>query len=107
MRRMAPSHLRPETRAWWRAVVADFELEEHHVKVLTMAAEAWDRAVEARERVADEGAFYRDRFGAPKSHPALVIERDCRLSFARLLRELNLDGQEPPDVRPPRIGGRS
>jgi hypothetical protein len=33
----------------------DYDLEEHHSRLLTMACEAWDRACEAREIMAKDG----------------------------------------------------
>ena len=39
----APSHLRPDTAAWWASVAGDYALEPHHLRILTLAAEAWDR----------------------------------------------------------------
>jgi P27 family predicted phage terminase small subunit len=103
MPKQAPQHLRKPTRDWWRQVVSDYELEPHHVRLLTLAAEAWDRAQEARETIDREGAYYQDRFGQPKGHPALATERDSRIAFARLMRELDLDGSPAPDSRPPRV----
>ena len=50
----APAHLEPDTAAWFDCVLADYELERHHVRLLTLAAEAWDRCVEARKRLAKE-----------------------------------------------------
>jgi hypothetical protein len=47
-----PAHLRPDTRAWWQSVHQDYDLEEHHSRLLTMACEAWDRACQAREIIA-------------------------------------------------------
>jgi P27 family predicted phage terminase small subunit len=100
----APQHLKEKTRAWWRAVVNGYELEPHHVRLLTLAAEAWDRGQDARELVATEGAVYRDRFDQPRAHPAVAIERDARLAFARLLRELDLDVEPPTEgPRPPAL----
>jgi hypothetical protein len=84
-------------------VVRDYQLEQHHVRLLTLAAEAWDRAEEARETIGAKGAYYEDRFGKPKTHPAIAVERDSRLAFARLLRELDLDGSPEADPRPPRL----
>jgi P27 family predicted phage terminase small subunit len=100
----SPAYLRPETRQWWNQVVDGFELEPHHVRLLTLAASAWDRAEEARERVKKDGAYLKDRFGQLRAHPAVAVERDCMVAFARLLRELALDAGEPD--RPPRIGGK-
>lgn len=93
-----PPHLKPETAAWWTSVVEDFELDPHHVRLLRLAAEAWDRCQGAREQIAAEGITYADRFGAPRIHPAVAVERDARLAFARLLRELRLSEEEPPDA---------
>lgn len=100
-----PPHLKPLTAKWWSDVLTQFELEAHHVRLLTLAAEAWDRGQEAREAIAAHGLVYADRFGAPRTRPEVAVERDARLAFARLLRELALDGIEAPDApRPPLAG---
>src|SRR5437762_586076 len=95
-----PKHLRSSTRAWFKHVSANFELESHHFRLLQLAAESWDRAEQAREALATHGLVYTDRFGSPRARPEVGIERDCRISFARLLRELDLD------VEPPTVPGR-
>ena len=41
--RRAPQHLSRATGAWWHEVVREYELDEHHIRLLTLAAEAWDR----------------------------------------------------------------
>lgn len=105
MARRAPTHLKRDTAAWWRHVVAEFELDQHHERILTLACEAWERAQEAREVIAAEGAYVHDRFGQRKAHPAIAVERDARIGFARLVRELDLDGEPGPDPRPPRRAG--
>ena len=98
-----PKHLRPATARWFKSVVADFELEEHDVKILIRAAEAFDRGEQAREAIAKHGLVYNDRFGAPRSRPEVAIERDSRTGFARLLRELALSGAGTPEAtRAPR-----
>jgi phage terminase small subunit len=101
-----PKHLRPDTAAWWQTVADQYALEAHGLRLLTLASEAWDRGVEAREAIAKHGTIYVDRFDQPRARPEVAIERDSRLSFARLVRELALD-IEPPDEpgRPPRLGG--
>lgn len=102
-----PAHLRPDTAAWWASVAVDYALEAHHLRILTLAAEAWDRGQEAREAITRHGPVYVDRFDQPRARPEVAIERDSRIAFARLVRELALD-LDPPDEkgRPPRIGGR-
>lgn len=101
----APSHLRAATRKWWSSIADAYELEPHHLSLLTLAGEAWDRVQEAREVIAKHGAYIKLRSGNVKRHPALDVERDNRIAFARLVRELALDVDAPPDARPPRVGG--
>jgi P27 family predicted phage terminase small subunit len=103
----APDHLTEASRAWWGGIVAEYALEDHHLRLLTLAAEAWDRGFEARETLARDGAYFKSRFGEPKAHPAVAVERDSRIAYARLMRELDLDGAPDPDVRPPRIRSRT
>ena len=67
-----------------------------------MAGEAWDRGTAARELLDREGVTFLDRFKRPKMRPEILIERDMKSLFAKLVRELDLD-LEPPKVasRPP------
>lgn len=97
-----PKNLKPATAAWFREAVSEWDLDEHHVRLLTLAAHAYDRAEEARDRLAKDGTYVRDRFDHLKAHPAVAVERDARIQFARLLRELDLDGAPAPESRPPR-----
>jgi P27 family predicted phage terminase small subunit len=102
---MAPEHLSAEAQHWWRQVVADFDLDHHHLMLLQCACEAWDRMVEAREIIAEEGITVQGVHG-PKTHPAVGVERDARTAFARLIRELDLDEPQPspgPYMRPPAL----
>ena len=103
----APRHLRRATRSWWEQIADEYRMESHHLRLLTLAGEAWDRLSEAREAIAAAGAYYVNKKGEPRSHPALAIERDSRIAFARLLRELNLDPDMPEAyARPPRLGAK-
>ena len=108
----APGHLRPETAAWYQHVVSEWELQDHHERLLLIAAEAWDRALEAREALAEHGLTFNDRFGAPHARPEVKVERDARNTFMRTLREMDLDvpppaapsGRRPPALRSNRTG---
>ena len=99
----APEHLEPATRDWWETVVRGWQLDEHHIRILTLAGEAWDRGQEARAALEAHGLTFSDRFGQPKARPELAIERDSRIAFARLVRELDLDRPPPVPSRPPRL----
>ena len=103
----APNHLKTGTQRWFESVVETFVLEQHHIRILTLAAESWDRGQAARAAVDKLGMTFQDRYGCPRPRPEIGIERDSRIAFARLVRELGLDVATPDDVRPPRVGGRS
>jgi P27 family predicted phage terminase small subunit len=100
----APRHLKPATRRWWESVVSTWELAGHHVRLLTLAAESWDRCAEAREQIARDGLTVETKAGGPRLHPCVRVETDSRLAFARLLRELDLDISPPTESkRPPAL----
>ena len=96
-----PAHLSAKSKAWFREVVETWELDSHHVKLLTGCCESLDRATEAREAIAREGLFTKNRFGEIRKHPGIGVERDSMIVFARLLRELDLDITPPAEVRRP------
>jgi len=101
-----PAHLAPQTADWWRSVVRDFDLEPHHLRLLQSAGEAWDRMQQARQALADHGSLtFTAASGDLKTHPCVAVERDARIAFARLIRELDLDTGAPAErSRPPAIG---
>jgi P27 family predicted phage terminase small subunit len=87
-----PRHLSRASKRWFRRVRADYELTEPAFRLLVAACEAWDRTVEAREAIENDGAYRADRYGQLRPHPALAVERDTRIAFARLVRELGFEG---------------
>ena len=97
-----PKHLARATKKWFREVVGDWTFEEHHVRILIAACESWDRCCQAREVIDRDGMTYKDRFGAPRARPEVGIERDCRLTFMRAVRELDLDKEPPKQPGRPR-----
>lgn len=102
-RRVAPAHLAAATAKWWRHVVRNYDLEPHHERLLTLCCEAWDRGQEARAILARDGIIDEDRFDQKRAHAAVAIERDSRIAFARLLRELGLDVEPPREARRPPV----
>jgi phage terminase small subunit len=85
-------------------VLDEYELKQHHVRLLTLAGEAWDRGVQAREAIEEHGLTVEDRFGFPRPRPEIAVERDSRIGFSRLVRELDLDLERPTQgKRPPAL----
>ena len=100
----APDHLKTETREWWASVVEDYELEPHHLRLLTLAAESWDRCCQARATLDADGLTFIDDRKNIRPHPLISVEKDSRIAFARMIRELDLDVQPPPTrARPPSL----
>lgn len=95
-KKRAPAHLSDLMQTWWEQVNNDYTLEDEHRLILTAAAEAHDRADQARQVIDAEGLTVTDRFGQVKAHPLLAVERDSRSAFARLVRQLDLEGE--PDA---------
>ena len=101
----APVFLAEAGRTFWTRVLREFELDGPSLELLALACKQADRAAEARAILAAQPLTYRDRFDAPKEHPAVAIERNATIAFARLVRELALDVEPPADSRPPRRPG--
>jgi phage terminase small subunit len=97
-----PNYLSPEMQAWWRSAVDDYNFDEHHLHLLEAACGAWDRMVQARAVIALHGLTFLDRHGEPRTRPEVAIERDARIAFARLVRELDLDVAHET-LRPPAL----
>ena len=100
-----PDHLSGEAKEWWSDVLRDYSLEPHHLRLLQSACEAWDRMQQARQALADHGGLtFTDERGTIRAHPAEAMERNARIAFARLVRELDLDGGNIGEApRPPAI----
>jgi phage terminase small subunit len=103
----APSYLSDAARAWYTEIASTYALESHHFKLLALAATAWDRAEQARAAIAEHGLVYMDGAGIPRPRPEIAVERDSRIGFARLTRELQLEDGEPGERRPPPLRGNS
>jgi phage terminase small subunit len=92
-------------KEWWAAVLEAYDLDRHHLHLLEAASGSWDRMKEARAAIDEHGLTYTDQNGCPKPRPEVTIEKDSRIAFARLIRELDLDEAPPPEPRgrPPGI----
>ncbi len=85
-----PEHLSKDAQEFWRWATDEYRLTQDDLKVLLMACEAMDRCRQARKRLAKQGLTYTDRFGQPRSRPEVAIERDSRLAFSKLVKQLSL-----------------
>jgi hypothetical protein len=89
--RKPPKGLRPAQRRLWKATIAAYVCEPHHLTILEAALRELDRAERAEAMIAGDDEYVLDRYSSPKAHPALAVARSSRLAAARLLRELGLD----------------
>jgi phage terminase small subunit len=96
-----PDDLSSDAAGFFVRIAEEYELDAAGERLLAEAARALDRIGEARAILVDEGIAVTDRFGQRKAHPMVAVERDARIGFARMLRELALEPDV--DVRPPRI----
>jgi P27 family predicted phage terminase small subunit len=87
-----PKHLSAEAKKIWRGIISEYDIDDiAGLKILRVALEAYDRAEKCRTMIEKHGMMLKDRFGAPKSHPLLPVERDNRAAFLAGLKALNLD----------------
>lgn len=106
----APKGTKPGGRRLWRAVVADYELEEHERALLVEAVRTVDLLAELDAVVKAEGLFMQLGDGW-RTHPAVVEARQQRITLARLLAALRLpageEGDQQATARPQRrVGAR-
>jgi P27 family predicted phage terminase small subunit len=78
-------------QTWWQQVVSEYELDNHHLHLLRLGCESYDRCQQARQQLINEGTTFKDKNGNLRAHPAIAIERDAKTSFVRIVRELGLD----------------
>src|SRR5262249_31471323 len=92
-----PKGLSRKARAWWREIADTYVLESHHLALLGQAAQALDRIETARRALKRDGEYYETRFGERRAHPALAVANQASMLFAKLLRQLDLDVEPPPE----------
>jgi hypothetical protein len=90
----------------WRAVLTEYDLEEHELLLLREATRTVDTLDLLEARVARDGPLLGSSQGE-RAHPALVEARQQRITLARLLAALRLPAgeEEAGDRRPQRRGG--
>lgn len=90
----------------WKAVLDEYELEEHELLLLREAVRTVDTLDALEARVAADGPLLGSSQG-DRAHPALVEARQQRIALARLLAALRLPAGEEVagDRRPQRRQG--
>ena len=97
-----PKFLSTKSKEFFREVINQYALEDHHIKILILACECLDQIETARLMIEKEGSYYINRFDEPRPHPALKEFKDNKLIFTRLLKQLDLDVEPRREVgRPP------
>ena len=91
------------SKGFWRVVTKGWELEPHHIRLLQIACESWDRAIEARETVTGSKPYFTDRNLNIKAHPGIAVEQTARKQFIAALREIGLDVKAPDSPRAPML----
>lgn len=81
----APRGTGPEGRRLWRAVLGEFELEEHELSLLRQAVRVADTCAQLQALVDEQGPLRDGR-----AHPALVELRQQRILLARLIVALRV-----------------
>lgn len=80
------------SQKWLSTVLDEYGIQDiGGITLAQQAAEALDRAAEARRLIAKHGLLIPDRFGALHSNPACAVCRDAESSYRGAIRMLGLD----------------
>jgi P27 family predicted phage terminase small subunit len=99
-----PKGLSAEAAKRWKAIVAEYGIvDAGGLHVLSVGLEAFDRMRACQQTITEAGATFVDRFGQPRPHPLLSVERDSRAAYLAALKQLHLDLEPVRDMpgRPP------
>ena len=103
-----PKGVRTAGRRLWRAVLADYELDEHELTLLRQVVRVADLCDDLQAVVDDEGPVLRTG-ETVRAHPALVELRQQRIVLARLVVALRVPLGDEADRQqaPPRLQRRA
>jgi hypothetical protein len=91
MEHKIPAHLSTDTAKWVKNLLEEYDFSDSNYRLLLLAAEALDRCNEARDALKAEGCYYMDRFNAPRLHPAAKVEDQAKNTYARIIKQLNIE----------------
>ena len=95
-----PKGAGPSGRRVWRAVLGEFELEEHERALVTVLVRQVDRLDELEALIAAEGLMVSGH-GTCKMHPAVIEARQSAIAVARIAAALRLPAGEQQDGAEP------
>ena len=96
-----PSGLRKSGRALWRAVMRDYELDDHETILLRECCRTAD-SLDGLQALLDAEGLTSESSQGVRVHPALVELRQQRVTFARLLAALQIPAGETSERTQPR-----
>jgi phage terminase small subunit len=79
--------------------VSTWQLESHHIHVLTATCEAMDLLHAANQCIQRDGLVTTTQRGGARANPAVKIALEARLQVYRGIRELDLELEPPADAR--------
>lgn len=100
----APKGTKSSGRRLWRAVLGEFELDEHELALLREAVRTVDLLDDLAAQVADDGLMVDSPQGR-KLHPAAVEARQQKIALARILAALRMPSGDESEGRPQRRAG--
>ena len=83
--------LSKRSRKFFTKILNAYELDDHHLEILSQACHCLDRIYQARLQIEKDGDYILDRFKNIKPYLGLKALAQEKITMARLLRELNLD----------------
>ena len=86
-----PDQIRREIERTQAHLSSDVDALTEKVTPSRIVARRVDRARAAGAVIQREGAVFKDRFGQPRLHPAVLVERDNTAAMLRALNSLGLD----------------
>jgi len=89
-----PRGLGARSRAFWRAIQTDYVLDRAEVELLREACRTIDAIDRLDAQVAADGEMVEGSTGQRRLHPAITEARGQRLALARLVKQLDLPGDE-------------
>jgi P27 family predicted phage terminase small subunit len=99
-----PKHLKRPGRKLFRQIQTEYGITDAGgISLLVRACECQDRLAAVWQIIAEEGEVTKDRYGNPRLHPAMTLEKDARAGFLQAMKQLNLD-VEP--LKPPGRSGQ-